>query len=88
MFKLGMKDYSVGNHPLWQLFRTFYQMTHRPFVVGGLALGSGYAWSLLRRKEVPLPPELVTFVQREQMQRLKRFFAGRPGPTTGEMLPR
>ena len=87
-FKFGMKDYSVGNHPLWQLFRTFYQMTHRPFVVGGLALGSGYAWSLLRRKEVPLPPELVTFVQREQMQRLKRFFAGRPGPTTGEMLPR
>ncbi len=73
-FKFGMKDYSVGNHPLWELFRTLYQMKNRPFVVGGLALGSGYAWSLLRRAEIPLSPELVAFVRREQMQRLKRFF--------------
>jgi len=56
------------------LFRTLYQMKNRPFVVGGLALGSGYAWSLLRRAEIPLSPELVAFVRREQMQRLKRFF--------------
>ena len=44
-FKLGVKDYSVGNHPLWELFRTIYQMKNRPYVIGGLALGSGYAWS-------------------------------------------
>jgi biofilm PGA synthesis N-glycosyltransferase PgaC len=77
-FKFGMKDYSVGNHPLWELFRTFYQMRHGPFVVGGLALGSGYAWSLVRRKEIPLSPELVAFVRREQMQRLRRFFGRKP----------
>lgn len=76
-FKFGMKDYSVGNHPLWELFRTFYQMRHGPFVVGGLALGSGYAWSLFRRKEIPLSPELVAFVRREQMQRLRRYLGGK-----------
>ena len=74
-FKFGMKDYSVGNHPLWELFRTLYQMKNRPFLVGGLALGSGYAWSLLRRAEIPLSPELVAFVRREQMQRLRRFIS-------------
>ena len=52
-FKFGVKDYSVGNHPLWEAFRTIYQMTHRPFVIGGLALGSGYAWSLVRRTKNP-----------------------------------
>jgi biofilm PGA synthesis N-glycosyltransferase PgaC len=72
-FKFGMKDYSVGNHPLWELFRTFYQMKHGPIVVGGLALGLGYAWSLVRRKDIPLSPELVAFVRREQMQRLKKI---------------
>lgn len=77
-FKFGMKDYSVGNHPLWELFRTIYQMRHGPIVVGGLALGSGYAWSLVRRKEIPLSPELVAFVRREQMQRLRRFIGGKP----------
>jgi UDPglucose 6-dehydrogenase len=75
-FKLGTKDYSVGNHPLWQLFRTFYQMSQPPFVVGGLALGCGYAWSLVRRAEIPVTRELVAFVRQEQMKRLGRFFTG------------
>jgi len=73
-FKLGVKDYTVGNHPLWELFRTLYQMKHRRFIVGGLALGSGCAWSFARRTRSPLSPELVAFVRREQMGRLKRFF--------------
>lgn len=72
-FRLGAKDYSVGNHPLWEIFRTFYQMTKPPLVLGGLALGSGYAWSLVRRAEVPVSQELVEFSRREQMQRLRKF---------------
>ncbi len=79
-FKVGVKDYTVGNHPLWELIRTIYQMKNRPFVIGGLAMGSGYAWSLVRRAEVPLSSDLVAFVRREQMDRLKRFF-GKKSPT-------
>ena len=44
-FKFGAKDYAIGNHPAWELFRSAYQMTRRPFVVGGLALGAGYIWA-------------------------------------------
>ena len=55
-FKLGAKDYSFGNHPVWELFRTFYQTTKPPFVLGGLALGAGYFWSMVRRdKRYPYP---------------------------------
>ena len=75
-FRTGAKDHSVGNHPLWELFRTFYQMTERPMVIGGLALGSGYAWSMLRREKRPVSRDLVAFTRREQMQRLKRFLTG------------
>jgi biofilm PGA synthesis N-glycosyltransferase PgaC len=77
-FKLGVKDHFVGNHPLWELFRTVYQMKHRPYVVGGLALGWGFTWSMLRRAEIAISPELVQFVRREQMERLKRLFARKP----------
>jgi glycosyltransferase involved in cell wall biosynthesis len=76
-YRLGAKDYSVGNHPIWELFRTFYQMTQRPFIIGGLALAWGYTWSLVRQVEVPVSSDLVAFVRREQMQRLGRFFKGR-----------
>jgi poly-beta-1,6-N-acetyl-D-glucosamine synthase len=72
-FKLGAKDYAFGNHPVWELFRTFYQTTKPPVVLGGLALGAGYFWSMFRGKERSVSPELVAFTRREQMQRLKKF---------------
>jgi poly-beta-1,6-N-acetyl-D-glucosamine synthase len=73
-FKLGVKDYSVGNHPLWELFRTVHQMRMQPLGLGGLALGAGYFWALLRRFERPVSRELINFHRREQLQRLIKFF--------------
>jgi glycosyltransferase involved in cell wall biosynthesis len=85
-FKTGMKDYTVGNHPLWELVRTIYQMKNGPFVIGGLALGLGYAWSLIRRVEVPLSPDLVAFVRREQLNRLKKFFSRNSQATSSRIV--
>lgn len=76
-FKDGAKDYSVGNHPLWEIVRVLYQMTQKPYVGGGVMLASGYLWSLLRRAERPVPPEMVKFCRREQTRRLKVFLTGK-----------
>ena len=73
-FTYGLKDYSFGNHPLWEIFRTFYQMTKRPYIIGGLFLFSGYAWALLNGIKRPAPRELIEFYRNEQMQRLKNIF--------------
>jgi poly-beta-1,6-N-acetyl-D-glucosamine synthase len=73
-FKSGGKDYAIGNHPLWEAFRSVYQMTKKPFFVGGLALGAGYLWAYVRRAERPVSVELMRFLRREQMLRLKDFF--------------
>jgi poly-beta-1,6-N-acetyl-D-glucosamine synthase len=78
-FKYGAKDYAVGNHPLWELFRTVYQMKQRPFCIGGVALASGYFWSMVRRVKRPVSPELVTFTRREQMQRLSKLLGSKIG---------
>jgi hypothetical protein len=76
-FKTGGKDYALGCHPLWELFRTMYQMTKKPLALGGLLLGAGYIWALIRRVDRPMPREVRKFRQREQMQRLKVFLTGR-----------
>jgi hypothetical protein len=76
-FKYGAKDYSVGNHPVWELFRAVYQMKQRPFIIGGLALASGYYWSMIRRMKRPVSNDLIAFTRREQMRRLSRFFDGK-----------
>jgi biofilm PGA synthesis N-glycosyltransferase PgaC len=72
-FKYGAKDYRIGNHPLWELFRTVYQMRKRPWFLGGLALGSGYLWAWIRGTERPVTRELMAFHRREQLERLKGF---------------
>ncbi|PYV73900.1 MAG: glycosyl transferase [Acidobacteria bacterium] len=72
-FKLGEKDYSIGNHPIWELLRTVRQMSMPPLLVGGLALGAGYLWALVRQVPRPVSRDLLAFHQREQMQRLNRF---------------
>jgi poly-beta-1,6-N-acetyl-D-glucosamine synthase len=76
-FKNGQKDYSIGNHPLWEVSRGLYQMTKKPFVVGALSLIAGYIYASIKGSQRPVSPELVKFVRNEQMSRLKNFFVQR-----------
>jgi biofilm PGA synthesis N-glycosyltransferase PgaC len=74
IFRSGWHDYLMGGHPVWQLFRSVYQMGKTPLVVGGGALLAGYVWAMVTRAERPVPRELIQFRSKEQMRRLKRFF--------------
>jgi poly-beta-1,6-N-acetyl-D-glucosamine synthase len=76
-FKHGAKDYAVGNHPLWEMFRTVYQMRQPPYGIGGVAMASGYCWSMLRRVKRPVPETFVAFTRHEQMQRLSAFLGSK-----------
>jgi len=81
-FSYGEKDYYLGGHPLWELFRVVFRMTKRPYLVEGVALGLGYGWAALRRLKRPISKELVAFHRREQMRKLrailKRVFTLQP----------
>jgi poly-beta-1,6-N-acetyl-D-glucosamine synthase len=79
-FRVGRLDYALGGHPVWEIFRTAYQMTKRPHVIGGLALMAGYVTASIQRAERPVSRELVEFRRREQMGRLRSFLSGRRSP--------
>ncbi len=69
----GAKDYAIGNHPIWEMFRTVHQMAKRPFCIGGLALACGYVWAVIQQVKRPVSRELVSFYRGEQIKRLKTF---------------
>lgn len=75
-FHYGKKDYFLGGHPNWQLFRSTFQMAQKPYVVGGLALLAGYLWCWVRRVERPVSADLMHFHRGEQMSRLKQMVTG------------
>jgi len=80
-FKIGLKDHAFGNHPLWEAFRSVYQMSRKPFLIGGLATITGYCWATIRRAKRPISSEMVAFTRREQMARLRTFLMRRRSVT-------
>lgn len=71
LFSYGEKDYYLGGHPVWEIFRVAYRMTKNPYLIGGLVLGLGYIWAFLSRVERPVSDELMKFHRNEQLLKLK-----------------
>ena len=67
----GRMDYILGSHPLWEIFRSVYQIRNRPYIIGGFLILFGYVWTWFRRVERTMPADLVRLRQNEQMRRLK-----------------
>jgi glycosyltransferase involved in cell wall biosynthesis len=70
-FSYGEKDYYLGGHPLWELFRVVYRATKKPYLLGGIALYSGYLSAFLRQMKRPVSDELMRFHRKEQMLKLR-----------------
>jgi len=73
-YMMGARDYAIGNHPLWQLFRCAHQMRKKPYLLRGLALAAGYLRAFIRHAQRPVSREFVCFYRREQLHRLRTFF--------------
>jgi poly-beta-1,6-N-acetyl-D-glucosamine synthase len=73
VFSAGQKDYRLGFHPVWEIFRSAYQMTRKPFLISGAVLFAGYCSAMLRRSPRSVTPELLNFQRRDQMRRLRKF---------------
>jgi poly-beta-1,6-N-acetyl-D-glucosamine synthase len=70
----GRMDYLLGGHPLWEIFRSLYQMRNKPYFLGGFLILAGYVWTGLSGAERTMPKELIVLRQNDQLQRLKNKF--------------
>jgi glycosyltransferase involved in cell wall biosynthesis len=79
---MGRKDYLLGNHPMWEIFRSVYQMTHKPYFIGGFLVLVSYFWNSLRGVKKTIPVELMALRRSDQMKRLKMVMQRRLTRTT------
>ena len=73
-FDGGRTDYTHGCDPIWEIFRSIYQMARPPFVLGGVFGLAGFFWAAVSRSEKVVSPDFVQFRKVEQMRRLRDFF--------------
>jgi len=78
-YDYGQKDYFLGNHPLWEVVRGFFQMKSRPYLISGVFILAGYFSCWFTRKKRPISRELLLFNRKEQMERLKKLFSSGSG---------
>jgi glycosyltransferase involved in cell wall biosynthesis len=73
LFKSGYGDYAMGVYPLWQFFRSLYQMTRKPIFAGGFFLLIGYMWAIISKAKKPVSREFVAFRKKEQLKWLSDY---------------
>jgi biofilm PGA synthesis N-glycosyltransferase PgaC len=69
-FRQGRMDYSFGSDPLFELLKCAGFIPVKPFLIGGLARLAGFIWSWIRQDERPVSDEFVSYMRREQRQKL------------------
>jgi glycosyltransferase involved in cell wall biosynthesis len=70
-YTYGKKDYYLGGHPLWEVFRCAYQLLKRPYLIGGISIFAGYFVALARSEKRVVSGDLMRFHRREQLMKLK-----------------
>jgi glycosyltransferase involved in cell wall biosynthesis len=73
-FRQGRMDYALGSDPIFETFKCLERIPEKPFLIGGLARLTGFAWSCARRERKPVSSEFVAFLRKEQRGKLKSLF--------------
>lgn len=82
-WQLGMREYAIGNHPLFEIAKCMYRCLKPPILLGSLLRFGGYAWCCLSRRKRLLPPDVIRFIRQEQITRLFRLgHAASPAATS------
>lgn len=73
-YRLGKLDYSFGTYPIFELIKCALRLRHKPFLVGAIVRMAGFAHSFLRREPFLISAELVSFLRKEQKERMLSYF--------------
>lgn len=74
-WQLGIRDYGLGYHPLFELAKCCGKLHHHPVFFGAASWWLGYCSAMLQGRRRLIPAELVAFMRREQTTRMRRLLA-------------
>ena len=70
-YREGQMDYSLGSHPLYELFKCVRRIPGRPFLVGGFTRFVGYMSSWLKADPPTVSNEVQNYLRASQLARMK-----------------
>ncbi|SRR6266446_3979607 len=79
--RAGKAEYLLGYHPVFQAFKCLRRVREKPHGVASLFRFYGYWAARVRRERSPVPRDVVEYMRRGQMQRLRSVI--QPNQKTG-----
>ncbi|MBN2403122.1 MAG: glycosyltransferase family 2 protein [Spirochaetes bacterium] len=70
-YNKGIMFYQLGYHPLFQIVRCLYRSIDRPYIIGAIVELLSFFLCYIRKEKIILPPDVIVFLRKEQIQRLK-----------------
>jgi glycosyltransferase involved in cell wall biosynthesis len=72
MYRMGVRDYALGYHPIFEVVKCFSRMGEHPLIIGTVAWMAGYFGACMSRRKRLIPEDLLRFYRAEQWDRLKQ----------------
>jgi cellulose synthase/poly-beta-1,6-N-acetylglucosamine synthase-like glycosyltransferase len=79
-YKQGQREYLIGYHPLFEIFRRILHLVEKPYVLGSLIMLLGYFRAYFSRHKPLVDRDVVQFLKEEQLGRLKSIFTANRDP--------
>ena len=76
----GRMEYLMGTHPLFFASKVLRELGRRPYLVCAGYLAAGFIQAAVRREKRVCDPELIRYIRREQLSRLRARRVGRRVP--------
>ena len=73
-FRQGKMDYSLGALPLFEMMKLARRVPVKPYLIGSAARLAGFAHSYWSGEPRAVSSEFITYLRREQMQRVTNLF--------------
>jgi len=70
--KNGRANYMVGYHPLFMLLKCVRRFFRKPLILASFGLGAGFLGGYFRRVPRVNDPQVIQYLRRQQMNRLRR----------------
>ncbi|UCH65113.1 MAG: glycosyltransferase, partial [Ignavibacterium sp.] len=72
-FRAGLRNYSLGYHPIFLLMRFYKTILLKPYFLGSLIVLFGYLWGTIRRFQRPVSKQFVRYLRSEQTDKMKSY---------------
>jgi len=70
-YRLGLLDYSVGCHPVFEVGRCMRRIGQKPVITGALVRLWSFIWASVSRHSRSVPDDFVRYLRSEQLQRMR-----------------